>query len=47
MARGHVVACNGDTIGTAHVNLIIEAKVYHVKILGSEMEELTSNTIAE
>ena len=51
MARGHVVArscdANKNVISRAHVNAILNTRMYWVEFTGDKVTELTTNTIAE
>ena len=51
MARGHVVAwsldANGNVMGRAHTNLILDIRVYQIWFAGGEITEFTTNVIAE
>ena len=51
MARGHVVAhnhdVNGNVMGRAHTNLILDTRMYQVEFAGGKVTELTTNAIDE
>ena len=51
MARGHVIMqchiTSGNTMERAHINPILDTKIYQVEFAGGKVTELTSNVIAE
>ena len=51
MARGHEVAqshdVNGNVLGKAYANPILDTRLYQVEFLGGKVTELTTNIIAE
>ena len=51
MAKGYVVAwscnANGNVIGRAHTNTILDTRVYQGEFAGGKVTELTTNVISE
>ena len=51
MATGHVLAwsydANGNVMGRAHVNPILDTRIYQVELADGEVTELSANIIAE
>ena len=51
MARGHVVVCNhdanGNIMGMAHANPMLDTRMDQVEITGGKVKELTVNVITE
>ena len=51
VARGHLVAwihsARGNIMGRAHMNPILDTRMYKVEIAGGKVTELTTNIIAK
>ena len=51
MARSHVVTsrhnASGNIMGRAHMNPILDTRMYHVEFAGGKATELMDNVIAE
>ena len=51
MASGHVVACshdsNGNVMGMAHTNLMLDTRTYQVEFMNGKVTELTTKIISE
>ena len=51
VARGHIVAwsgnTNGNVMGRAHTNPILDTRMYQIEVTGGKVTEFTTNIIAE